>query len=67
VFIPLRFDKPLKSRDVVVEFKKTHLKVGVRGLEPIIDGQLHDEIKIDSSTWVLEDNKNVSTTLQKVS
>jgi hypothetical protein len=50
----------------VVEFKKTHLTVGVRGKEPIIDGDLPEEIKLDSSTWVLDNGTDVTITLYKV-
>lgn len=64
--MPLNFGAPLKSRDVVVEIKKKHLKAGVRGKEPIIDGELTDEIKIEGSTWTLEDGKIVIISLTKV-
>ncbi|KAI6183385.1 CS domain-containing protein [Aphelenchoides bicaudatus] len=66
VVVPLNAGVPLKGRDVVVEFKKKHLKVGVRGKEPIIDGELSEEIKLDASTWTLEKSKDVNITLQKV-
>jgi hypothetical protein len=66
VNMPLNFGSRLKSRDVVVEIKKKHLKAGVRGKEPIIDGELHDEIKVEESTWTLEEGKDVIITLYKV-
>jgi hypothetical protein len=42
-----------KSRDLTVEIKKTRLKVGLKGKEPIIDDELCQGIKVDDSTWTL--------------
>ncbi|VDM31943.1 unnamed protein product [Hydatigera taeniaeformis] len=46
VRIPIRMGKRIKGRDVVVEFKRRHLKVGLRGQEPILQGELYNEIKV---------------------
>ncbi|EXJ95975.1 hypothetical protein A1O1_01100 [Capronia coronata CBS 617.96] len=43
----------LKARDLVVELKKTHVKVGIKGQEPIIDGDFPHPIQTDESTWLL--------------
>jgi hypothetical protein len=51
---------------LIVEFHKKHLTCGVKGQPPIIDGELHSEIKLEESTWVLEDGKIVFITLEKV-
>lgn len=64
--MPLNFGARLKSKDITIEFKKKHLKVAIKGKEPIIDGDLHDEIKIDDSTWTLENGTEVNITLYKV-
>jgi hypothetical protein len=42
-----------KSRDLVVEIKKGSIKVGLKGKEPILAGELCKEIKVDDSTWTL--------------
>lgn len=42
-----------KSRDLVVEIKKGSIKVGLKGREPILAGELCKEIKVDDSTWTL--------------
>jgi hypothetical protein len=42
-----------RSRDLIVEIKKTKLKVGLKGIEPIIDDELCKEVKVDESTWTL--------------
>lgn len=47
---------------------KTHLKVGVRGRAPIIDGDLFDEVAInEEATWMLVDRTVVNVILPKVS
>ncbi|CAD5212313.1 unnamed protein product [Bursaphelenchus okinawaensis] len=66
ITIPLRAGVPLKSRDVVVEIKKTHLKVGIKGKPLIIDGDFHAEIKAEDAQWVLQDSKDVVISLEKV-
>ncbi|CAG2170952.1 unnamed protein product, partial [Oppiella nova] len=48
-----------------VEYKKKHLKVGVKGQPPVIDGELHNEIKVDDCCWVLQDMNTVAITLEK--
>ena len=42
-----------KSKMLVVDIKKTHLKVGLKGEQPIIDDALCKEVRIDDSTWTL--------------
>jgi len=57
---------PLKSNAVVVDFKKKHLKVGLKNQPLIIDGDLYNEIKLEESTWVIEDSKVLLITIEKV-
>lgn len=42
-----------KARDLVVEIKKTTIKAGLKGKEPILSGTLPKEIKVDDCTWTL--------------
>ncbi|KAL1457198.1 hypothetical protein WDU94_001855 [Cyamophila willieti] len=64
--IPIVTNLKLKSKDIVVELKKKHLKVGIKGQEPIIDGELYNEIKLEESTWVFENAKTVMINMEKI-
>ncbi|KAE9604011.1 putative HSP20-like chaperone [Lupinus albus] len=54
-----------KSRFVTVEIKKNHLKVGLKGQPPIIEGDLFKSVKPDDSYWSIEDQKVISILLTK--
>ena len=66
--IELRVPLPMavKSRDVVVDWQKQNLKVGLKGHPPIIDGELDATIKVDESAWVLEDKRTLVLSIEKV-
>ncbi|KAJ7959336.1 protein BOBBER 1-like [Quillaja saponaria] len=55
----------IKSRFVVCEIKKNHLKVGVKGQPPIIDGELYRTVRPDDCYWSIEDQNTVSILLTK--
>ncbi|AES58776.2 putative HSP20-like chaperone [Medicago truncatula] len=54
-----------KSRFVTCEIKKNHLKVGIKGQPPIIDGELYKSIKPDDCYWSIEDQNTLSILLTK--
>jgi len=54
-----------RSRDLTVITTKTKLKVGLKGKDPIIDDELCKEVKVDDSTWTLDDQKEVVLSLEK--
>lgn len=64
--VPLQEGFTVRSRDVVINILKKHLTVGLKGRPPIIDGELQHEIKVEESTWVLEDGKKLLINLEKV-
>lgn len=64
--IPFNTTFDLKSRDVVVNIAKKHLKVGLKGKPLIIDGEICAEVKLEDSVWVLQDGKTVLITLEKI-
>ncbi|CAN1751128.1 Protein BOBBER 2 [Linum perenne] len=54
-----------KSKFVVCDIKKNHLKVGLKGQPPIIEGELHKPIKVDDCYWSIEDQNTISVLLTK--
>ncbi|KAF8476058.1 CS domain-containing protein [Kalaharituber pfeilii] len=66
VDISVPVPKGTRAKDLVVEIKKLKLKVGLKGQEPIIDGELPKAIQPDESTWTLEDLSSVEIHLEKV-
>ncbi|BAT82205.1 hypothetical protein LR48_Vigan07g231000 [Vigna angularis] len=54
-----------KSRFVICDIKKNHLKVGLKGQPPIIDGELYESIKPDDCYWSIEDQNTISILLTK--
>ncbi|KAA8533604.1 hypothetical protein F0562_030962 [Nyssa sinensis] len=42
-----------KSRFIACDIKKNHLKVGLKGQPPIIDGELFQSVKVDDCFWSL--------------
>ncbi|XP_013177975.1 PREDICTED: nuclear migration protein nudC [Papilio xuthus] len=62
--VPLR--QVLRPRDLNVTISKRHLTVAVKGQPPIIDGDLDSDVKVEESTWVLQDGRNLLVNLEKV-
>ncbi|CAH0749681.1 unnamed protein product [Diatraea saccharalis] len=62
--VPLR--QVLRPRDLNVVIGKKHLKVGIKGQPLIIDGELDADVKVEESTWVLQDGRNLLVNLEKV-
>ncbi|KAJ6418803.1 hypothetical protein OIU84_002060 [Salix udensis] len=54
-----------KSRFVVCDIKKNHVKVGLKGLPPIIEGELYKPVKVDDCYWSIEDQNTISILLTK--
>ncbi|EYU25221.1 hypothetical protein ABFS82_06G021900 [Erythranthe guttata] len=54
-----------KSRFIVCEIKKNHIKVGLKGQPPVLDGELFNAVKVDGCFWSLEDQKSISIMLTK--
>jgi len=55
-----------RARDLTVVLTKKKLSVGLKGKEPIMGGELCKEIKVDDSTWTLQDSKVVLIHLEKL-
>lgn len=50
-----------------MKITKKHLTCGLKGHPPIIDDDFRHEIKVEETTWVIEDGKALLITLEKVS
>jgi len=64
VRVPLK--AALRSRDLIVDIGKNHLKVGVKNQKPIIDARLPHDVQKEESTWLIEDKTTVLISLEKV-
>lgn len=64
--VPTGVGFPLKSKDLIVEFKQKHLKVALKGHPPIIDEDLPNKVKVEECYWTLEDRKLIHIFLEKV-
>ncbi|KAI8576522.1 hypothetical protein K450DRAFT_256590 [Umbelopsis ramanniana AG] len=64
VSIPVPAGTRSKNLDVVIGRKK--IKIGVKGQPPILEGELPQTVKVEDSTWTIEDQKEVLVHLEKV-
>ncbi|CAE6421759.1 hypothetical protein ACGC1H_001835 [Rhizoctonia solani] len=58
--------KGTRARDLVVKIAKKRLSAGLKGKEPILEGELCQEIKMEESTWTVEDQQSLHIHLEKV-
>ncbi|KDQ63529.1 hypothetical protein JAAARDRAFT_169460 [Jaapia argillacea MUCL 33604] len=64
--ITVPIPKGTRSRDLTVIIARKKLSVGLKGKDKIMDGELCKEIKVDESTWTIEDQESILIHLEKV-
>ncbi|TPX65291.1 hypothetical protein SpCBS45565_g05270 [Spizellomyces sp. 'palustris'] len=57
VDITVQLPKGIKGRDLNVLIQKRRLKAGLKGQDPILEGELCNDVKVDDSTWTLENGE----------
>ncbi|KAI0932106.1 hypothetical protein AcW2_000818 [Taiwanofungus camphoratus] len=58
--------KGTRGRDLNVVIQKKRLSVGLKGKEAIMGGELCKEIKVEESTWMLEDQQALHIHIEKL-
>ncbi|KIL70890.1 hypothetical protein M378DRAFT_183451 [Amanita muscaria Koide BX008] len=54
-----------RARDLAITIEKKKLSIGLKSKEPIMAGELCKEIKVEDSTWTLQDGQSVLVHLEK--
>ena len=53
----------IRARSIVCDYSRSKLKLGIKGEDPILEGELFNEVIVDECTWTLEDASDGGRTL----
>jgi len=62
----MKVDPNLRGKDLDIVLKTQHLKIGIKGKPPIIDGPLTNAILVDEAAWTV-DHGHLELTFPKAS
>jgi hypothetical protein len=66
VDLTIPIPKGTRAKQLNVSIQKKKLTVGLKGQDPIMDGELCKAVKVDDSTWTVEDQEVLLIHLEKV-
>ncbi|GJJ13897.1 hypothetical protein Clacol_008154 [Clathrus columnatus] len=66
VSITVSVPKGTRAKNLDIVMQKRKLRVAIKGQEPIMEGELCKDIKVEDSTWGLEDQEFINIHLEKV-
>ena len=67
VDVQVKLPAGTKARSIICIIKTKHLKVMIKGQEEaLLDGELHERVKVDDSFWNVEDNEFLNINLEKM-
>ncbi|KAG8906105.1 hypothetical protein FRB99_007566 [Tulasnella sp. 403] len=64
IYVPV--PKGTRARDLDIKIMKKKLSAGLKGKEKILEGDLCREIKVEESTWTVQDQSEIHIHLEKI-
>ncbi|BFZ24800.1 hypothetical protein BsWGS_27839 [Bradybaena similaris] len=64
--VPFKVSFPLKGKDLVVNIEKRKLCIGLKGHPPVLEGTMYNDVKVEESTWCVQDKKILLINMEKV-
>ncbi|KAI8057160.1 HSP20-like chaperone [Syncephalis plumigaleata] len=66
VTVIVEVPKGTRAKQLDIRIQKRRLYVSFKGEAPIIDGELSKDIKVEESTWTIDEQKEVVIQLEKI-